>query len=435
MFGFPGQTYRVGLLWIISVPFMILIVTFYLSFAPRLYVLSKKYGYITPTDYFADRFDSDLLRLLVSTLYVFTLIPYLILQLTAMGHAFVGITSGRFPFEFGVIFISAVMLAFILLGGFRAVLYNDLWQGILLTGLMLMATWIFLEKSGGLGAVIQQAVALAPEKVAVPDSVQVLTRDYLSLIVLAAIGAAMYPQAIQRIYAAKSEKTLKSSLSLLVLAPFLTALCAVLIGMCGIVTFPHLGRIEADEITGHLIGTITQEYYWLAILLFAAAIGAVMSTADSVLLTMASVFTKDIYKPFIRTEASNTELAKVGRLFTVVILLSAGLFSLHPFTTLWNLSQIKFEFLIQLYPPLMFGLYWRRFSRIAALSGLMTGVATAGILMLLGFHKFGYTQAGIYGFALNIITCLTVGKLCRPRQEESLRTQSRFFQVFQHGGS
>ena len=90
-FGLPGQAYRIGLMSVLLVPFMVAIAVGFLSYAPRLYVLSKKYDYLTPADFYADRFQSRPLRLIVACFLILSVIPYLMIQATGMGHAFVRI--------------------------------------------------------------------------------------------------------------------------------------------------------------------------------------------------------------------------------------------------------------------------------------------------------------------------------------------------------
>ena len=92
-FGLPGQAYRVGLMSVLLVPFMLAITVGFLSYAPRLYVLSRKYDYLTPADFYADRFQSRSLRLIVACFLMLSVIPYLMIQTSGMGHALSGLPT------------------------------------------------------------------------------------------------------------------------------------------------------------------------------------------------------------------------------------------------------------------------------------------------------------------------------------------------------
>jgi Na+/proline symporter len=205
-FGLPGQAYRVGLMAVTLIPFTIAISLGFLTYAPRLYVLSKKYDYLTPSDFYADRFNSRLLRFWTALFLIITVIPYLMIQTTAMGHAFVGFTGGRYSFVTGVVYIFAGMLTYVLLSGWRGVVWAEVLQGALLWLAIVVAAVVLVHWEGGLAMVIRQAVAVAPDKITVPDSFEKLTRSYLLFAFVFGMGGSMYPQIIQSVYAARSER-------------------------------------------------------------------------------------------------------------------------------------------------------------------------------------------------------------------------------------
>ncbi len=434
-FGLPGQSYRVGLMAVTLIPFTIAISLGFLTYAPRLYVLSKKYDYLTPSDFYADRFDSRLLRLLTAVFLIITVIPYLMIQTTAMGHAFVGFTGGRYSFATGVIYIFAGMLTYVLLSGWRGVVWAEVLQGALLWIAIVAAAVVLVHWEGGLATVIRQAVAVAPDKITVPDSFEKLTRSYLLLALVFGFGGSMYPQIIQSVYAARSERDLRRGLAMMIPNYFIVMLAVVLIGLVGIVRLHDLQTIEADQVLAQLLGQRAESAYWIAILVFLGAAAAIMSTAAGVLLTLSSMVTHDIYRQFIRPQASEDEIARIGRVFTVVILVVVTFLSLHPITTLWQLTVIKFEFLMQLYLPMILGLYWPRFSRSAALAGLVVGTLSLLSMVLAGWSHIGVFDAGVVAFLVNLLVSVTVTLVKQPHAEEQQRVQERFFALFQSTAS
>ena len=429
-FGLPGRSYRVGLMAVTLIPFTIAITLAFITYAPRLYVLSKKYDYLTPADYYADRFNSQGLRLFVSVFFILSVIPYLLIQTAAMGHAFVGFTGGQYSFATGVIYIGTVMLAYVLLSGWRGVVWAEVLQGSLLLAAIVLAAIFLVSQEGGLAAVVRQAVAVAPEKVVVPASLTDLTRSYLFGILAFGLGGAMYPQIVQSVYAAKSERALRRSLLMMLPNYFIILLCVVIIGLVGIIRLDGLGTIEADQVLAQLMGRHAGKAYWLTIFIFLGAAAAVMSTAAGVLLTLSSMVTHDLYRHYIRPHASENEIGAAGRVFTVLILVTVTALSLRPLTTLWNLTIIKFEFLMQLYLPLILGLYWPRFSRTAAMAGLAAGVITVGGMMLGGVKYLWVFDPGLCGFVVNSAVGVGTTLLSQQSEADQGRTQERFFALF-----
>jgi Na+/proline symporter len=212
---------------------------------------------------------------------------------------------------------------------------------------------------------------------------------------------------------------------------FIVMLAVVVIGLVGIVRLQDLKTIEADQVLAQLLGRRAESAYWIAVLVFLGAAAAIMSTAAGVLLTLSSMVTHDLYRQFVRPHASEDEIATVGRVFTVAILVLVTLLSLHPIATLWQLTVIKFEFLMQLYLPMILGLYWPRFTRMAALAGLAAGTLSLLGMVLTGWDHIGVLDAGVAAFLVNVLVSVTVALVKQPNAEERQRVHERFFALFQ----
>jgi len=429
-FGFTGMGYRNGLIWILAIPLIGLIITAQLSFAPRLYVLSKQRGYLTPADYYADRYASRALRLIVAVLTIVSMFPYLMIQAEATGHAVVGLSSGALPFWSGVVFIAAVMAVYISVGGWRGVVWTDAVQGLLLTGAMLAATVTILKMAGGFDAVVATLDRIQPTLLAAPAGGEILTSRWLSLLIVSAIGFAMYPQAIQRIYAARSERALKKSFTAMLFVPFALGACTLLIGLSGAALHPGLEGVASDQVFALLLADALEYHYGLVVFVLCGLLAAIMSTSSSVVLTLSSIFTKDIYHSTIRPAADNRELALAGRVFTSFILVLVVLASVNTTTTLWRLTEIKIELLMQLFPPLLLGLYWPRMNRSAAIAGVLAGTATVAGLMLTGHARWWLFQAGLYGFFVNLAMCAVISLATRSTDAEQQHIDAEFFSMF-----
>ena len=427
-FGFTGKAYRSGLIWILAIPLIGLIITAQLSYAPRLYRLSHRFHYLTPGDFYAHRYQSKALRLIVAILTIVSMFPYLMIQAEATGHAVEALSSGALPFWSGVLGISVVMAIYISVGGWRGVIWTDALQGVLLTIAMLAATWTGLQMAGGLPHVLEYLSEAKPSLLEAPGDVESMTSQWLSLLIVSAIGFAMYPHAIQRIYAAKDETSLKRSFTMMLLVPFFLGGCTLLIGLTGLTLYPDLSVAESDRVFGYLLARLASEHHALVLFVLCGLLAAIMSTASSVVLTLSSIFTRDIYQAAIRKDASQLELTMVGRVFTVVILFVVVLLSLNSSLTLWRLTEIKIEFLMQLFPPLILGLYWQRMERVSALAGLLMGSLVVAAMILSGFPRWWLFQAGLYGFFVNLAICLLLPRLLSASKEEVAST-AEIFQV------
>ncbi|GGF14704.1 sodium:solute symporter [Halobacillus andaensis] len=408
--GYPPSAYRLGYEYLVSVPFFIMIIMAYLLFAPRLYSLGKKYNLITPAQWFEKRFKSKGVTILASLLMLYGLGNYLLEQLVAIGQGVDGLTGGTVPYQVGVVFFVIIMLIYGWLGGMRSVAYTDTMQGIaLLFGvfMLLIGSIIYF---GGLPTSADYMQAYSPEKLGVPDGPGVV--NWFSLLVLIGIGAAVYPHAIQRIFAAKDERTLKRSFSRMAWMPFLTAGVVFIIGIIGINAFPDLSTAESEQLVGMMASAVASQnviFYWAMVLLFGGVIAAIVSTADSVLLTFSSIISNDLYGSYINPNASERKKLLVGKLVGVAAVGILILVAWFPPGTLYQIFVLKFEVLIQIAPALILGLYWNRLHTKAVFTGMLSGTIVASVMTIFGWSYLGVAN-GLWGLLINLIICV-VGSL------------------------
>lgn len=430
MLGFAGRAYRQGGTYVVSIMFMIMGISVISLYAPRLFRLSRKFGYITPVDYIYHRFGSHALRIVCATLLCWGLGNYILEQLVAMGHAVEGLSGGRIPFMAGVVVLVVVMLTYETLGGMRSVAWTDAVQGIILFGGCMCLLYVVLSTDGGLPAateIIQQP-EVAPEKVEVPGGQGI--REWISSLLLLMFGVALYPHAMQRIFAARNLKTLRFSLAGMAFMPFVTTLLAFLLGFIAISRLPGLSTLESDQVTVRMLVDVVDTnafVYWLVVAVFVALVAAIMSTSDSALLSIQSMVTKDLYKVYINPNASTKNLLWTGKIFgwiLMAILILLAWISIKTESSLWLLIKLKFEFMIQISPAFLLGLFWRRLPAWAVLTGILVGTTftlvlwvgvVAGVWSDAARAPWGIS-AGIWGLAMNYIICVT-GTLIRPAKE------------------
>jgi Na+/proline symporter len=420
--GYAPTAYRTGFGWIRSVTFMILVMAGYLLFAPRLYVVAKRLGFLTPSDWLHARFKSNAVTLMGTLLMVYGLANYLLEQLVAMGHGISGLTGGTIPYKLGVVFFILVMLVYEWLGGMRAVAITDLICGVIMLlgifGLLVGAMVTF----GGLGASTAFMLEKAPKLAAVPSSTESVT--WLSTLILIMIGAAVYPQAIQRIYAAESERTLKRSLARMAWMPFLTTGPILLVGLIAVRAFPGLSKMQSEQVVGMMANAVALAhpiFHFLMLLLFAAVVGAIVSTADSVILTLSSMFSKDIYSRFVAPSSGEKQQILFGKVAGVVMVFLLLLVAWNPPGTLYEIFILKFEVLIQVAPAFILGLYWKKLARGPVFLGMLAGAGLAGYMTIAGIRTWHGWQAGLVGLALNIVIAVAGSALVpstRQEQEE-----------------
>jgi SSS family transporter len=410
LIGMAGKSYRQGYAFLVSVTFMMSVIGAYLIYAPKLHRLSKKRKFITIGDYIEYRYRSPVLTMFITIVCIITVGSYILTNLKAIGYIVESTTGGRITFVQGIIALSLIMVIYETLGGMRSVAWTDAIQGILLIAGCLFIFCGIEYQYGGISAVAEKLIASRSEMWHPPDFAQ--KRLWLSTIIIIFFGISIYPQAIQRIYAAKDSRTLRRSFQIMVFMPIVTTFFLVMVGLVGLHRFPGLDKQGSEEITMLLLNDMAIHIPWVKyfiILFLSAAVAAIMSTVDSALLAISSLFTQDIYRR-IRPTASQSNLTGTGKIFSWGIMACMAYFATNLPQTIWRLTEMKLEVLCQVAPAIFLGLHIKSLHGRSILSGLSIGICVT--LFIMFSNKIGIpitpkpwgVHAGVWGLAANFTT-------------------------------
>ncbi|OIU72728.1 sodium:solute symporter family protein [Rossellomorea aquimaris] len=418
--GYAPSAYRTGFSWLQSISFMTIIIGIYLLFAPRLYVIAKRKNFVTPTDWIEHRFKSKAVTLLSIFLMLWGLGNYLLEQLVAIGQAVSGMTGGTVPYQVAVLVFIFVMLAYEWMGGMKAVAFTDVMQGlVLMVGIIVFLIGGLYLVGGNFADVTRYINEMEPAKTAVPP--MDVSINWFSMLLLVGLGASIYPHAVQRIYSAQSEKTLKKSFSRMAWMPPITTGLVFVIGIIAIMLYPGLDTRGSEQIVGFMandIAAINPFFYWMMIIFFGGIVAAIVSTADSVLLSFSSMLSNDVYGKFINPGASEHKKVMVGKIGGIIAVFLLLWIAWNPPGTLYEIFVLKFELLVQVFPAFVLGLYWKRLDKHSVFWGMLIGALLAGFLTFTG-HKTVYgIHGGVVGLALNFLICVA-GSLLVPVSKKS----------------
>lgn len=403
--GAVGSNYRYGIsfmtammTWNLLWPILLLLV------GSRLWLLSRKYGYITLSDLLADYYESETIRVIISVIGVIALIPYIIIQLIGGGLAFEAATNGLVPYHIGALLMVLIMLIYGFIGGMRAVAWTDVVQGMftftVLAGLFL---WFWFMWNGQL----LKAVAVRRPELFIPGQ-----WDYSFWIgfVLTWGLSLLLPHQIQRAFCARTPKViLKSSAILTFLSGWLQTVSVMIIGLAGVLLLPGLEESQIDSLVV-LLGAKFSPI--IAALVFASAVSAGMSTLDSQLLSASSLITRDIYTRYVNPQATPRDEAKTGRFVLSFIALLVYIFVLTKPGLIVPLATSGAAICVAGYVfPVIGALFWPRIGKTAATWATITGSGTAFFTFAvwqfpLGIHNaiWGLLAGGIVFIILAFTT-------------------------------
>lgn len=392
-FGFAGASYRLGLAYygIMAFGTGFMALSFYFI-GRKVWILGKKHGYITPPELIGERFKSDALRLVfLAVMVVFTL-PYLATQAIGGGIALEQLTEGEVSYELGAIIVTAVIIIYVTIGGMRGDAYTDVLQGVLMVTVMIAAVGIV---SAGLGGFTEANTRLAeefPYLISRPRGDFFAPQIWLSYMLLWIMCDPMFPQLFVRFYTARDERALRFSMVMYAPITMVLFLAPVLIGAWGNLTFPGLTGTQPDQILPMMI----EEYApaWVVGIVLSGAFAALMSTADSQLLVLSSMLTRDVYKRWVKKSASGLEEFVVGKVLVVGLAVLGLLIALSSVETIFEtLTKTTFTGLAVLFPTTVAALYWDRATKWGCTASILAGELTYALYyfeVLPGEWLFGF---------------------------------------------
>ena len=413
--GAAGQMYSSGIKFFATFtscvvsPLMI-----YIIGRPTWY-LGKKYNYMTQGELVGDYYESKTLRYLVAVVSLIFLIPYLQSQIAAGGIIFETISEGRVSYLMGCVILYAVIISYILLGGFKAVAWTDTVQGILMIVMIWIAGGVILVRTSGSMSwsnLMNTMATQFPDKVMIPAEYwPTYMTSFISL-----FGISIYPPSFQRFFAVKNPKTLKwlSVTTPIYLIFFYVPI--MIIAFSGVVYMPELAK--ADQVVPMMLTRYASPV--LVGLVMAGALAATMSSTDSQLHSASSIFTVDLYKG-VKPTVSDKQALFAGKAFIVVISAAALILSQYTSDLITTIVTIALGGCLQVLPSLIGALYWRGASRLGALSGLIVGVI---VVVLTQYVPAIQTplglSSGFWGLICNLAVFYVVSKVTPKPSKASI---------------
>ncbi|MFC1763716.1 sodium/proline symporter PutP [Planctomycetota bacterium] len=374
LMGLPGAIYLAGLVeaWI-AIGLFVGTVLNWLLVSGRLRVYTQATQSITLPSFLEARFadPTGLLRIFSALIILIFFTIYASSGLVAAGKLFES--------TFGLSYTHAVwaggliIVGYTFLGGFLAVCWTDLFQGLLMVLALIVVPVLAYRQVGGMEAIRAAATARGISWSLLPQGGE---HPWLAIISTMAWGLGYFgqPHILARFMSAQSVHKLRSSTVIAVIWVLISLTGAVAIGLIGIGMFGDLDTTtkEHEKVFIHMIPQVVGP--WWAGVMLAAILSAIMSTIDSQLLVSSSALTEDFYQKVIKKEATEKELIWMGRLGVVIISLIALTLALHPYDSILGIVAYAWAgFGAAFGPVILFALFSRQTTWQAALLGMVTG--------------------------------------------------------------
>jgi sodium/proline symporter len=407
LLGLTGMGYAVGAqaYWVVAGEFVGIGLA-WLLMSRRLKRMADQSDSITVPDVLAARFDDKkhVLRRLSALIILAMVGAYVAAQMVATGKAFSGFTD--LSYSQGVVFGAAVIIAYTLVGGYKAVAWTDLVQGILMLLGLIVVPLAAIDAAGGWHAVTASLESQSPALLSFwgPDGKRVPA--FVAIVSFLAIGIPFMgvPQLMVRFMSARSEKSLVPAMSISLVVIFIFDVGAVTAGMAGRALYPGL-----EDPEGILPLLSTQLFSpVIAGILMVVVLAAIMSTVDSLLILASSAVVRDYLQKIRGSTKSDRVLANYGKWLTLVIGLVGVAFALHQTPLVFWFVLFAWSGLGAAFGPvLLCALWYPKTNLRGAIAGMTGGFATT-VTWVLFLKPVTYDLLEIIpGFIVGLV--LTVG--------------------------
>lgn len=404
LMGLPGAIYATGLVeaWI-AIGLTVGAYLNWLLVAPRLRVYSQvSNDSITIPSFLENRLkDTSRLLRVVSGIIILVFFTFYVSSGMVAGGVFFDESFGL-DYHTGLLIVSAVVIAYTLFGGFLAVSYTDVVQGLIMFLALVLVPIIGLFLVGGFDGAAESIRSVDPARLSLIEGATAL--GVLSSIAWG-LGYFGQPHIIVRFMAISSVKETKQARRIGIGWMALSLLGAIATGLIGIAYYQQnagetLGDPEAVFIA---LGQVIFHPFIAGIML-AAVLAAVMSTISSQLIVTSSALIEDLYKAVINKDASDKHFVLLGRIAVLLVAVVAMFIAWEQNTTILDLVAYAWAgFGAAFGPVILLSLFWRKLTTWGALAGMVVGATT---VVIWGNNE---TLKGlIYEIVPGFILCLIV---------------------------
>ncbi len=412
--GLPGAALVAGLLELWTVLGCISGIIFSWFFiAKRLREATEKYDVLTLPELFAKRFHDDrgMLRILASLIITFFFTFYVAAQFSGAGKV-LNVTFGITHLQ-GMLLGAVIIVFYTLMGGFLAVAWTDLVQGIIMLGTLVILPLVAFIEINSLAAVDFQF-----------DGASLFAGKAGMAALAAAIGGLSWglgymgqPHLVTRYMAIDKPENIKISRRIAISWAIPAFFGSLFIGLTGYYLL-QAGSMSYDGKILTAVSSLSDPeklmpimaqnllHPWIAGVFISGAIAAMMSTADSQLLVSTTVLTEDLIGNYFQNLKHHFDLLSIGRMLTIMIGILA-------FFLAWQSTDLVFETVSYAWgglgasfgPALLLTLWWKRVSKIGVIAGMVAGTLFTVIDLFSGwvsarFSAFVIAFVVVYIFSI-----------------------------------
>ena len=391
-------------------------------FLPRFWLVGRKYGYVSPMELLSDRYQSKWVGATAAILALVFLVPYGAVQLMGVGYLMHGVSQGAIPVVAGIIIAVFCAIAWSNIAGMRSVAWTDAFQALIMIATSAVVLGVVVAALGGFGSFFGKLESASPGLLTVPTAKGAWNINmFIGLALPWLFFLISNPQVSQRLFIPKSVTAMKQMLGGFLVFGFIYTLISVLWGFSATLLVPGLENADLATPTLLALPIIPMG---LAIIVMIGITAAAISTIDSILLTLSSVWARDIHKGLINPKVSEAGELRVGQWVIPIMAIIAFVFAW------WAAGKTGLAFMIAplssaasagllMAVPTIFGaFFWKRATALGAMVSCIAGAIVVLLFQVTGWKPLGWWP-GTWGFIVCVILFVGVSLATKPPREKA----------------
>ena len=403
LLGLTGMGYLVGAhaYWVLVGEIIGLVASWGLI-SRKLKKLGDETDSITIPDILSAKFDDKwhLIRGIAVGIILIMVTTYVTAQISATGNAlntFLG-----WDYKTSVIVGSVIIIGYTFIGGYKAVSYTDVVQGVLMLLGLILVPAAAIYASGGWGGVTEALDLHDPNFLNMFSRAGEGIPGWVAIISFMAIGLPFLgvPQMLVRYMSARDDGEIRKArvMSIAVMIIYLGG--AITAGIAGRALFPGLDNHEAifPTLSNNLFPSI------ISGLLLVVVLSAIMSTVDSLLLLSSSAIVRDLMQKMLGSRKTDHQLASLGKIVTVIIGVIGIAFAIPEAQFIFWFVLFAWSGLGAAFGPVILGLlYYKKITREGVIAGMLGGFLTS-VIWVVVFKEATYSlYEAIPGFSVGFL--------------------------------
>jgi len=348
----------------------------------RMRRLSQLLDCISPIEYLEKRYESKKIKVVASAISIFGLSGYILAQFLAAGKTLSKLFD--FPLAPALIIGVGVILLYTFIGGYFAVAWTDVIQGIIMVSAVVGILILSLRHLGGLTGLNTKLAAIDPTYLSVWGKdlqYQGAWGVIASAVLIYLIGYVGLPHVVIKHMAMESPKAAKTTLLYATVWNQLFIFSPYMLGICGIVLLPNI--VDKEMVIPELAFMLFPGI--VAAVVLTAIMSAIMSTVAALLLLTGTIWSIDLYKRGLRPDATDKQVVFMSRAaifvvgivgITIAILNPPGIFTL----VIFSFGVMACSFMA----PFFCAIWWRKANATGALASMILGGGTNLVMTSMG---------------------------------------------------